>query len=308
MGGEKEETISEKHDADDITEDAKLLMGDANFDKREFTGKPSGLDQTIRLLKLHGNMKQADRISVFQDFRKSPSGVLLFTDVAARGLDLPQVDWIVQYTPPISVADYVHRVGRTARIGAKGSSVIFLLPSEADFVKMLESAKIPLAEMTLEMVLARLLKAGITGSQGRKPASMEEAATNLQMRIESSVVKNAELHQMACQAYVSFVRSYASYPREARNVFCFKDLHLGHCAKSFALRDPPSKITGIGKGQWVDKQEKRSKDIKREEKIIKAQKRRICQKSLIMSEFSTGFEGISKQDKLAKRAKKEQSS
>jgi len=308
LWGEKEETISEKHDADDITEDAKLLMGDANFDKREFTGKPSGLDQTIRLLKLHGNMKQADRLSVFQDFRSSSSGVLMCTDVAARGLDLPQVDWIVQFTAPICVSDYVHRVGRTARIGAKGSSVIFLLPSEAGFVKQLEDEKIPLVEMTLEQVLQKLLKSEVTGTSGRKPNSMEEAATNLQMRIENAVVNNTDLHQLACQAYVSFVRSYASYPREAREVFCFKDLHLGHCAKSFALRDPPSKITGIGKGQWVDKQERRSKDIKREEKIIKAQKRRICQKSLIMSEFSTGFEGISKQDKLAKRAKKEQSS
>ena len=103
-------------------------------------------------------------------------------------------------------------------------------------------------------------------------------------------MKSEDLHHMACQAYVSFVRSYASYPREARNVFCFKDLHLGHCAKSFALRDPPSKITGIGKGNWVEKQEKRSKDLKREEKIIKAQKRRIDQKSLIMSEYSSGID------------------
>merc|ERR1719336_2413565 len=115
------------------------------------------------------------------------------------------------------------------------------------------------------MVLGKLLRSGITGAQGRKPSSMEEAATNLQMRMESAVVKSPELHQAACQAYVSFVRSYASYPREARNVFCFKDLHLGHCAKSFALRDPPSKITGIGKGNradkgnWVEKQEKKIK-------------------------------------------------
>merc|ERR1712130_644019 len=205
-----------------MTEDARLVLGGDQLPGRgEKKSKTAlkGLDSGIRLLRLHGSMKQGDRLRVFQEFRAATSGVLLCTDVAARGLDLPQVDWIVQYTAPTCVSDYVHRVGRTARIGAKGSSVIFLLPSEADFVKMLEAAKIPLAEMTLEMVLARLLKAGITGSQGRKPASMEEAATNLQMRIESSVVKNAELHQMACQAYVSFVRSYASYPREARNVF-----------------------------------------------------------------------------------------
>ena len=301
LWGEKEKSSSESilESGEEITSDAKKLLGEQSklFDpKPNLSSTHSGLNSSVKLLKLHGNMKQNERLSVFQDFRKSPAGVLLCTDVAARGLDLPQVDWIVQYTPPVSVADYVHRVGRTARIGARGSSVIFLLPSEAEFVKMLEGSKIPLAEMTLELVLSKLLRSGITGSQGRRPASVEEAATNLQMRMESAVVKSPELHQAACQAYVSFVRSYASYPREARNVFCFKDLHLGHCAKSFALRDPPSKITGIGKGNradkgnWVEKQEKRSKDLKREEKIIKAQKRRIDQKSLIMSEYSSGLE------------------
>merc|ERR1719483_363584 len=277
LGDTSESSDEEDLEDDEMTEEAKLVMN-SRGDKEETKKKSPGLQPGVKLLKLHGNMKQADRLKVFQDFRSSTSGVLLCTDVAARGLDLPQVDWIVQFTAPISVSDYVHRVGRTARIGAKGSSVIFLLPSEAGFVKQLENEKIPLAEMTLEQVLQKLLRSGVTGSvDGRRPNSMEEAATNLQMRIENAVVNSSELHQLACQAYVSFVRSYASYPREAREVFCFKDLHLGHCAKSFALRDPPSKITGIGKGQWVDKQEKKTKDIKREEKIIKAQKRRICQ-------------------------------
>jgi len=292
-----EDLISEENH--EVTEDAKLLMGQEKLFKRE-EKKPVMLERSLKLLKLHGNMKQQERLSVFQQFRGSSSGVLLCTDVAARGLDLPQVDWIVQYTPPLSVTDYVHRVGRTARIGARGSSVIFLLPSEAQFVKMLESEKIPLAEMTLEMVLSKLLKSGVTGVGGKKPHSLEEAATNLQMRMESAVSHSEELHHQACQAYVSYVRSYASYPREARQVFCFKDLHLGHCAKSFALRDPPSKITGIGKGNWVEKQERKSKDLKREEKIIKAQKRRIDQKSLIMSEYSSG---LANEPKKAKKEK-----
>lgn len=153
-------------------------------------------------------------------------------------------------------------------------------------------------------MLTKLLKAGVAGREGRPPCSMEEAATNLQTTMEAAVAESPKLHQLACQAYVSFVRSYASYPTNIRDVFCFKELHLGHCAKSFALRDPPSKITGIGKGQWVEKQERRTKDIKREEKIIKAQKRRIDQKSLVMSEFSTGFAGISQQDKEERKTKK----
>ena len=58
-------------------------------------------------------------------------------DVAARGLDLPSVDWIIQYNPPVSAEDYVHRVGRTARVGKCGEALIFLSPSETEFVSRL---------------------------------------------------------------------------------------------------------------------------------------------------------------------------
>ncbi len=76
-------------------------------------------------------------------------------------------------------------------------------------------------------------------------------------------------------------------------MFCFKSLHLGHLAKSFALRDPPSKLTGIGGGKWVLSDErKRRSSAKREETVIRAQKRRINQKALVVSEFQSGFEGI----------------
>ena len=88
--------------------------------------------------------------------------MLLCTDVAARGLDLPQVDWIVQYNAPVSQADYVHRAGRTARIGAKGSSLLFLLPSEANFVRDLEGEGIALAEMTVDQVLQKLFRNATT--------------------------------------------------------------------------------------------------------------------------------------------------
>ena len=57
-----------------------------------------------------------------------------FQDVAARGLDLPHVQWIVQYSPPASATDYIHRAGRTARIGTHGQALLFLTPSEAQYV------------------------------------------------------------------------------------------------------------------------------------------------------------------------------
>lgn len=301
---EDEEAEEEEEEEDEMTEEAKLVLGSDRLEKKSSKGgSTKGLDPSIKLLKLHGNMGQKERVNVFQEFRTTDSGILMCTDVASRGLDLPRVDWIVQFTAPISTSDYVHRVGRTARIGAKGSSVLFLLPSEAGFVKQLEQEEFSLAEITLDRVLDKLCKSGITSTNSGLPArTMEEAATNLQMRIENSLIRSKKLHQLASQAYVSFVRSYASYPKEIRNVFCFKDLHLGHCAKSFALRDPPSKITGLGKGNWVKKEERKQQNVRKEENIIKAQKRRINQKALIMSEYASGIDSQANQ---AKKAKKE---
>lgn len=63
----------------------------------------------IRVRCIHGKQKQQKRTSTFFDFCKAKSGILCCTDVAARGLDIPYVDWIVQYDPPDDPTDYIHR-------------------------------------------------------------------------------------------------------------------------------------------------------------------------------------------------------
>ncbi|KAG6418772.1 hypothetical protein SASPL_120977 [Salvia splendens] len=96
---------------------------------------------------IHGKQKQQKRTSTFFDFCKAEKGILLCTDVAARGLDIPAVDWIVQYDPPDEPKEYVHRVGRTARgAGAKGNALLFLIPEELGFLKYLKAAKVPVKE------------------------------------------------------------------------------------------------------------------------------------------------------------------
>lgn len=63
---------------------------------------------------IHGKQKQQKRTATYFDFCKAETGILLCTDVAQRGLDFPDVNWIVQYDPPDDPEDYIHRVGRTA--------------------------------------------------------------------------------------------------------------------------------------------------------------------------------------------------
>lgn len=69
----------------------------------------------IPVLSIHGKQKQTKRTATFFEFCNAEKGILVCTDVAARGLDIPAVDWIIQYDPPDDTAEYIHRVGRTAR-------------------------------------------------------------------------------------------------------------------------------------------------------------------------------------------------
>ena len=87
-----------------------------------------------KLYKLHGEINQHERSRTFKAFCAASTGVLLCTDVAARGLDMPNVDWIIQYDPPTETTEYVHRIGRTARRGRAGSAILMLRPCEAGYV------------------------------------------------------------------------------------------------------------------------------------------------------------------------------
>ncbi|KFQ28901.1 putative ATP-dependent RNA helicase DDX31, partial [Merops nubicus] len=134
----------------------KVLSGELESEQPERSSVSSSCLQFLRLdLNVH---LSPHAYKVFQEFLKSKTGILLCTDVAARGLDLPQVTWIVQYNAPASPAEYIHRIGRTARIGCHGSSLLVLAPSEAEYVSLLASHKINVSEIKMEKVLSSLLK------------------------------------------------------------------------------------------------------------------------------------------------------
>ena len=97
----------------------------------------------IPVLSITGEDKQQKRTTTFKTFTAMEKGTLLCTDVAQRGLDFPDITYVIQYDPPHDAEEYLHRVGRTARGANKtGKALLMLLPNESNFIRILKLYKI----------------------------------------------------------------------------------------------------------------------------------------------------------------------
>ncbi len=99
-----------KHRADKLTRQIELMGHPAN--------------------RIHGGRSQNQRISALNGFRVGKFRILVATDLAARGIDIPSIAHVINYDLPQCAEDYVHRIGRTARAGAKGEAISFVTPEE----------------------------------------------------------------------------------------------------------------------------------------------------------------------------------
>ncbi|KAI9004101.1 P-loop containing nucleoside triphosphate hydrolase protein [Gaertneriomyces semiglobifer] len=228
------------------------------------TGSETPLFPSAVLFKLHGSLPQSARTAAYNAFlnTKNRPSVLFCTDVAARGLDMPDVTAIVQYDPPTDVKDYVHRIGRTARLGREGQAILFLLPSEAEYLAILQKQGFSVQNSNIDQYLTELIPASrkqVKAIKGRKP--YEQPATDLHMTLERFVLSNKSTLALAESAYSSHVRSYATHVASERHIFHIKKLHLGHIAKSFALREAPKDLI-VDKGRR-DKESKEKKEMEK---------------------------------------------
>ncbi|KAJ1924436.1 ATP-dependent RNA helicase dbp7 [Tieghemiomyces parasiticus] len=133
----------------------------------------------VHVYKLHGNLPQNVRTESYHHFSKSTaSAILICTDVAARGLDFPHVNQIIQYDPPSEVASYVHRVGRTARQGRNGRALLFLLPSETEYLGILHAQGMRPAPASLDKAYQVLVR------RRRKGRVADQAVNDVQMTYE----------------------------------------------------------------------------------------------------------------------------
>ena len=171
----------------------------------------------VPVLSITGEYKQQKRSTTFMEFCSLDEGILLCTDVAQRGLDIPDVDWVIQYDPPHDPEEYLHRVGRTARGANKlGKALLMILPNEINFIRMLQLYKIKLDEFQFP----------------------EKKLANVQEQLEKLVNKKDKfLLNMATEAYRAYIHSYNA--QTDKDSFNLEKLDLLKVCKSFGLISPP---------------------------------------------------------------------
>ncbi|MCJ1425859.1 ATP-dependent RNA helicase dbp7 [Sticta canariensis] len=223
----------------------------------------NSLNPQLTIHKLHGSLAQSLRTATLSAFARSQHPcILLCTDVASRGLDLPKIDLVIEYDPPFSSDDHLHRVGRTARAGREGSAVIFLMPDgEEGYVDILKKGDRNgtgkgLVKHEAKEILKKGFESEVAGvsakvSEESVERNWEERATEWQLEVERWVIEDRLAREMAQRAFMSHIRAYATHVAREREMFNVKELHLGHLAKAFALRDRPG---GLGRRSTMNGQ------------------------------------------------------
>lgn len=178
--------------------------------------------QKFTIVPLHGKHPPKVRSRNFTAFSTAllPS-ILLTTDVAARGLDIPQVDLVVQVDPPTDPKVFIHRCGRAGRAGRAGLSVLLLRPGrEEDYVPFLEVRKTPVTPLTKPTV-----------------SVSDTDAQDTTSTIRSIVLKDRALHDLAQRAFVSGIKSYSKH--QASSIFRVSDFDWIDLANAWGLLKLP---------------------------------------------------------------------
>ncbi|KAM0353292.1 hypothetical protein ACHAP4_008537 [Fusarium culmorum] len=174
------------------------------------------LQPGIPLLHLHGRQKQGARMEITSRFTAAKQTCLFATDVVARGIDFPAVDWVIQADCPEDVDTYIHRVGRTARYESNGRAVLFLDPSEEPgMLKKLELKKIPIQKVNVK----------------------EKKKKSIKDQLQSMCFQNPDLKYLGQKAFISYSRSI--HLQRDKDVFKFNKLDLDGFAASLGLPGTP---------------------------------------------------------------------
>lgn len=177
----------------------------------------SDSEKVSHVVGLHGKMIPKKRSALYKKFVSNPTGVLFSTDVAARGVDIPDVDWIVQLAAPKDPAFFVHRVGRTARAGRQGGALLFVTDDEVPYVELLHGRDVPLIEMKME--------------------ADESETAELLDTMQSAAMHDREVLELGSTSFMSFLRAYKEHL--CSYIFRFDRLKVGDVARAYGLLKLP---------------------------------------------------------------------
>ncbi|KAK7440264.1 ATP-dependent RNA helicase dbp4 [Stygiomarasmius scandens] len=220
----------------------------------------------IPLIHLHGKQKQMARLTMYEKFTHSKHAILFATDIAARGLDFPSVDWVLQLDAPEDAETYIHRVGRTARYESKGKSLLFLMPSEE------------------EGMLAALKRKSIQVDKIKvKPSKTQDTQNQLQ----NLCFQDPEIKYLGQRAFVSYLRSI--YLHKDKSIFRLAELPVEKFAEALGLPGAP-------KIKFLNKEVAKQKNMDRTAEAAKAEVLKI------MEADSDGTDSSDEEGDRAKRS------
>ncbi|ORX42181.1 DEAD-domain-containing protein [Hesseltinella vesiculosa] len=190
---------------------------------------------------LHGQMDSSRRTTAYTQFTQLPPAVpalLLCTDVASRGLDIPDVDYVIQVDPPQDPKAFAHRCGRAARAGRRGKATVLLVRGrEETYVDFQRLRKVPLQRSPYRLANGETFdNANITDDTDDNTTSVRVEDPHVQDLIDEwrAVIKtDRDLSDRGVKAFVSWARSYSKH--EANYIFRSKDLDIGDAGMGYAL-------------------------------------------------------------------------
>jgi len=195
---------------------------------------------------LHGRLDQKLRTKIHKEFLYTKHGALISTDVVARGIDIPDIDIIIQFDPPQKIEYFVHRVGRTARMGKAGNAIVLLREHEIAYLRLLQLRKVPISKQISIQFKQRLFSQQkyknvesfiCDDSENKYLESMEnikkEEALALTQKLQHLQLNDRAVFDKANRCFVSFVEAYNNH--ESSYIFKMSLLNVGLIANGMGL-------------------------------------------------------------------------
>uniref|UniRef100_A0A3Q3KMZ2 ATP-dependent RNA helicase n=1 Tax=Monopterus albus TaxID=43700 RepID=A0A3Q3KMZ2_MONAL len=200
------------------------------------------------ILALHGKQQQMKRVEVYNDFLRKQNAVLFATDIAARGLDFPAVNWVLQFDCPEDADTYIHRVGRTARYKEGGEALLLLLPTEEKgMVSQLQDKKVPINKIQVN------------------PDKLQ----SVQQKLDAFLAQEKLQKARAQRCFVSYLRSI--YLMKNKEVFDVFKLQIQEYAVSLGLAVAPRvRFLNKAQAQRAGRGRQREEEQSEEEEELKS--------------------------------------